>query len=56
MHQVNDFDYIAHLLVEHIEDPDEYYDANKIHKIRDKLSPEVGGLFQKIVAKFRHIA
>ena len=43
MKNVNDFDYILYLLVEQLEDPFEYFDANRIMKIKDKFNnPDVG--------------
>lgn len=43
-----------YLLVEDI-DPDEYYDANRILKLKDKLTPEVGKLLDKVIAKLKEI-
>lgn len=42
--QINDFDYISFMLAEKIEDPEEYYDINRVNKLKDKLTSEVGGV------------
>ena len=36
---ITDFDCITYLMIEKIQDPLEYYDANRILKLRDKLTP-----------------
>lgn len=43
MKNVTDFDYILYLAVEDLDDPFEYFDANRILKIKDKFNnPDVG--------------
>lgn len=54
MENVTDFDYLLYLNVEGI-DPNEYYDANRILKLKDKLTPEVGKLLDKVILKLKDI-
>jgi len=55
MQQTNDFDKIAFLVVEKIEDPSDYYDVNRIHKLKDKLSPEVGQILMKYISGLKKL-
>jgi hypothetical protein len=55
MQQVNDFDYITYLVVERIDDPEDYYDVNRVHKLKDKLTPEVSQFLMKVIANFKRI-
>jgi hypothetical protein len=48
-----EFDFLAYLLVEEIDNPQEYFDANKMLKLKDKLSPEVGKILEIVVKKFK---
>jgi hypothetical protein len=48
-----EFDFLAYLLVEEIDDPHEYFDANRMIKLKDKLSPEVGKILDTVVKKFK---
>lgn len=54
MENVTDFDYLLYLMVEDI-DAAEYYDANRILKLKDKLTPEVGKLLDRVVTKLKDI-
>ena len=55
MQSVNDFDYMSFLISEAIEDPSEYYDINRINKLKDKLSHEVGYLLNEIIENLKNI-
>jgi hypothetical protein len=55
MENVTDFDYILYLIIERIDDPGDYYDINRVHKLKDKLIPEVGQLLEKVIIKMKKI-
>ena len=55
MVNVNDFDYIAYLIVKNIEDPIEYYDVNRVHKLKDKLTPEVVPCLHKVISSLKKL-
>jgi hypothetical protein len=56
MQNVNDFDYIAYLIVKNIEDPIEYYDVNRVHKLKDKLTPEVVPCLHKVIQNLKKLS
>ncbi|CDW84307.1 UNKNOWN [Stylonychia lemnae] len=45
----NDFDIISFIITKQIGDPSEYYDINKVNKLKDKLSSEVGAILGKFI-------
>jgi hypothetical protein len=55
MDNVNDFDYITYLNIEKIHDPGEYYDVNRVHKLKDKLTQEGGTILSKVIAKLKKL-
>lgn len=46
---------LVYLIVENI-NPIEYFDANRILKLKDKLTPEVGRILDVIIKKLKKIA
>ena len=57
MKNITDFDYILYLVVEDLEDPFEYFDANRIWKIKDKFNnPDVGHILDKVIVKLKEVA
>jgi len=40
---------ICFIVTENIDEPSEYYDINKINKLKDKLSLEVGNILHKFL-------
>lgn len=54
MENVTDFDYMLYLMVEGIE-ANEYFDANRILKLKDKLTSEVGKILDKVILKLKEI-
>ena len=54
----NDFDYVAYLARQGIERASEYYDANRMMKIRDKMSAptEVGHIVEKVVERLKRVS
>jgi hypothetical protein len=55
MENATDFDYLLYLLVEDI-DANEYFDANRCLKLKDKLTPEVGKLLDKVIARLKDVS
>ena len=56
MQNVNDFDYVTYLIVKNIEDPSEYYDVNRVNKMKDKLTTEVAPYLTKLVSKLKKLS
>jgi len=52
LENTTEFDLLTYLAVEDI-DPNEYFDANRMLKLKDKLSPEVGKLLDSVVRKLK---
>ena len=50
-----DFDFLSYLIVENIADPASYFDANKVLKLRDKLSPDCGKVLEMTVKRFKSV-
>lgn len=42
-----------YLAMQEIDDPNSYYDANKVLKLKDKQTPEVGVVLEKVIKKFK---
>jgi hypothetical protein len=49
LQNINDFDYIAYLNLEGIDDPSLYYDVNRVIKLKDKLTQQVGQVLTKVI-------
>lgn len=41
--------------MEKIEDPEDYYDVNRMLKLKDKLSAESGQVLTKVIGHFKRI-
>lgn len=54
MENATDFDYLLFLSLEKIE-PLSYFDVNRIHKLKDKLTPQVGKLMTTVIEKLKAI-
>ena len=52
MEKTTDFDFLVYLKTEQI-DPNTYYDANKIMKLKDKVVPEVGKIMDTVIRKLK---
>jgi hypothetical protein len=52
----NDFDIICFIITENIDEPLEYYDVNKINKLKDKLSLEVGNILVKFINNVKRVS
>ena len=52
-----DFDFRAYLISQGIDDPSSHFDANRVLKLRDKMSApaEVGPILEKVITRFKHI-
>ena len=55
MQNVNDFDYMVYLIVRNIESPAEYYDVNRVNKMKDKLKPEVVPYLTKLIGNLKNL-
>jgi len=50
-----DFDFVQYLASQGIDQPDDYYDANRLLKIRDRMTSPDTGLLDKVIARFRAV-
>jgi hypothetical protein len=53
---LTDFDFIVYLTIEKIDDPDSYFDANRMLKLKDKLTPQAGQILTKVIKRFKDLA
>jgi hypothetical protein len=53
---ITDFDLIVFLNVEKVVDPESYYDVNRMMKLQDKLTSEVGQILEQTVQRIKTLA
>jgi hypothetical protein len=53
-----EFDFICYLVIQGIESAAEYYDPNRVLKIRDRLNniEEVGPLLEQVLKRLRKVS
>ena len=54
LENTTDFDYLLYLLIEDI-NANEYFTQNKILKLKDKLTHEVGELLDVVIKKLKSV-